>query len=64
MDKRARSLRRALSFALLFVLALGLSCPPARAEKLSGVCGAEGDNLVWTLENGVLTVSGKGAMAD
>ena len=31
----------------------------------SGVCGAEGDNLKWTLDkNGVLTISGKGAMAD
>ena len=31
----------------------------------SGTCGAEGDNLEWTLdENGVLTITGTGAMAD
>ena len=31
----------------------------------SGVCGGEGENLTWTLdENGVLTISGVGAMAD
>lgn len=31
----------------------------------SGTCGAEGDNLTWTLDcNGTLTVSGTGAMAD
>ena len=59
----ARPLRRLLSFFLLFALVCPLS-PAARAETLSGVCGAEGDNLIWTLEDGVLTVSGKGAMAD
>ena len=31
----------------------------------SGICGAEGDNLTWTLDsNGILTISGTGAMAD
>ncbi len=32
----------------------------------SGYCGGEGDgtNLTWVLENGVLTISGTGAMAD
>lgn len=31
----------------------------------SGKCGAEGNNLTWTLdENGVLTISGNGEMAD
>ena len=35
-------------------------CNPA-----SGICGAQGDNLTWELScNGVLTVSGTGAMAD
>ncbi len=29
-----------------------------------GTCGADGDNLKWTLENGVLTISGTGAMAN
>lgn len=31
----------------------------------SGVCGAEGDNLTWTLyDNGMLRIAGTGAMAD
>ena len=31
----------------------------------SGTCGAEGDNLTWTLtDDGTLTISGTGAMAD
>ena len=31
----------------------------------SGTCGAEGDNLTWTLtEDGTLTISGQGDMAD
>ena len=31
----------------------------------SGTCGAEGDNLAWTLScDSVLTISGTGAMAD
>jgi len=31
----------------------------------SGNCGAQGDNVTWSLsEGGVLTISGKGAMAD
>ena len=30
-----------------------------------GTCGAQGDNLTWTLtSDGVLTISGEGAMAD
>ena len=32
---------------------------------ISGTCGADGDNLTWTLDSdGVLTISGTGAMAD
>ena len=31
----------------------------------SGTCGAQGDNLTWTLTpDGTLTISGKGAMED
>lgn len=30
----------------------------------SGTCGAEGDNLTWTLCDSTLTISGTGAMAD
>lgn len=36
------------------------------ATVYSGSCGVEGDNVVWQLntDNGVLTISGNGAMAD
>ncbi len=35
------------------------------AAALSGPCGAEGDNVTWALtEDGVLTISGTGAMRD
>ena len=39
--------------------------PPA-GETFSGFCGGEGDgkNLSWTLKDGLLTVSGRGAMCD
>ena len=31
----------------------------------SGTCGAQGDNLTWTLtDDGTLTISGKGDMED
>ena len=34
-------------------------------EIASGTCGAEGDNLTWTLDSeGILTISGTGAMKD
>lgn len=37
----------------------------ALADKTaSGNCGANGNNVKWTLKNGVLTISGKGEMAD
>ena len=38
----------------------------AAAETLAGTCGADGDNLTWSLDtdSGVLTVSGTGDMAD
>ena len=37
---------------------------PASAETYSGTCGAQGDNLTWTLdtETGVMTISGTGEM--
>ena len=38
---------------------------PAPCVLASGTCGAEGDNLTWTLScDSVLTISGTGAMAD
>ena len=30
----------------------------------SGICGAQGDNLTWTYQDGTLTISGEGDMAD
>jgi hypothetical protein len=43
---------------------------PAGHKVENGICtgckayGTCGDNLIWTLENGVLTITGKGAMVD
>ncbi len=39
---------------------------PVDPTAISGVCGAEGDNVVWVLDPdaGTLTISGTGAMAD
>lgn len=48
---------------------VGLELPEwnwkASAEVYSGECGAEGDNLIWTIDssNYVLKISGKGEMA-
>ena len=66
--KKARSLRAALSLLLVCVL-LGAILPAPRAHaadiEFSGVCGKDGDNLTWTLDDdGLLTVSGVGDMAD
>ena len=58
---------------IALALCLALICsllPPmtltASAATYSGECGAEGDNLTWTLDTstGVLTISGSGEMAD
>ena len=38
--------------------------PTGGTVVASGICGAKGDNLTWTLDdNGLLTISGNGAMA-
>ena len=65
---------RLLSALLALAMLLALLPTAAFAEDtvygtLSGVpsgnCGAEGDNLTWTLDSdGTLTISGTGAMAD
>ena len=58
---------------IALALCLAMICsllPPmtltASAATYSGECGAEGDNLTWTLDtgSGVLTISGSGEMAD
>ena len=38
--------------------------PEVPEISASGTCGMYGDNLIWTLENGVLTISGYGEMQD
>ncbi len=53
--------------ALALVFLLGLLPGGALAADIvdSGTCGTEGDNLTWTLNSdGVLTISGTGAMSD
>ena len=65
MNKRTRLAALLLCMALLCSLLPQLSLT-ARAEAVSGNCGAEDDNLTWTVntDTGVLTISGSGAMAD
>lgn len=50
----------------LFLVGCVLATPALAADTVaSGTCGAEGDNLTWTLDSeGVLTISGAGAMKD
>ena len=54
----------------IFTLILAAFClllVPAQAAEIvaSGECGAEGSNLTWTLDaDGLLTISGTGAMED
>ena len=49
-----------------FRLCSGHSGGEEPTNTVSGVCGAEGDNVMWTLDldTGVMTISGTGAMAD
>ncbi|MBP3705476.1 MAG: leucine-rich repeat domain-containing protein, partial [Clostridia bacterium] len=54
--------------AVLFALclAVGVMALSASASEIvaSGTCGADGDNLTWTLDDeGTLTISGEGEMA-
>ena len=52
--------------ALVGMLVALFCCSAAiAAEVASGTCGAQGDNLTWTLDDsGTLTISGTGDMAD
>ncbi len=57
------------AFCLFACLMLLLALLPGGASAAdvvaSGECGADGDNLTWTLDSdGVLTISGTGAMLD
>ncbi len=52
-------LAAAMLFACLFAVHVS-----AGTTVTEGTCGADGDNLIWTLDNsGVLTIRGTGAMA-
>lgn len=53
--------KRIFSILLALVMVLGLLLTAALADvpPTSGTCG---ENLTWTLEDGVLTISGSGAM--
>ena len=60
------TLRLALTMLLCFIVCLCI-VPSAYAETVvdSGTCGAQGNNLTWTLyDNGKLVINGTGAMAD
>ena len=57
--------KRILSLILALALAFSLLVFPASAAEIvdSGTCGADGDNVTWTLDSdGVLTISGEGEM--
>ncbi len=56
-----QQLKRSISLLLALLLCVGLSAFPVSAEETAGECG---ENLKWSLQNGVLTISGKGAMTD
>lgn len=57
--------KRVLSIIIAVCMIFTMLPAAALADKTaSGNCGANGDNVKWTLKNGVLTISGKGEMAD
>ena len=56
-------MKRFILTFIAFVVTITWFSTMSMAETYSGVCGAEGDNLTWVLdEDGTLTVSGTGAM--
>ena len=61
-DKAAKKKRLKLLLAACFVLAIGIFIAIlSNQPEASGICGA---NLEWTFSDGVLTISGEGAMDD
>ena len=59
--------KKVLACLLAMMLALSLLPGTAGAASVvaSGTCGADGDNVTWSLDSdGVLTISGTGKMAD
>ena len=62
-------MKRLLSLALVLVMvagALPTFAPPALAAEYTGTCGADGDNVTWTLDTdtGLLEISGEGDMEE
>lgn len=59
-------MKRLASILLTLCLLVGVAPPWVHAAVVaSGNCGANGDNVTWTLDDaGTLTISGSGAMAD
>ena len=60
-------MRRIHSIILLFVLLIGgAGMNYVQAATYSGTCGANGNNVIWSLNTstGVLTISGSGAMSN
>ena len=62
--RKIRLLSALLALAMLFALLPTAAFAEGSDPPTSGTCGAEGSNLTWKLENGTLTISGSGAMAD
>ena len=63
--KRSMKKPLALLLSLVFLLALLPAGASAADVIAGGECGAEGNNLTWTVDaDGVLTIEGTGAMAD
>ncbi|MBO5511008.1 MAG: leucine-rich repeat domain-containing protein [Clostridia bacterium] len=58
-------LRMGFCLALIAAMVL-IGAVMASAEVYSGECGAQGDNVTWTLdtETGILKISGEGEMSD
>lgn len=54
-------MKKTICLILAVLLLCGMIIPASAAEATSGTCGK---GLSWRLENGVLTVSGTGAMTD
>jgi len=56
-----QQMKQYISLLLALLLCVGLFALPVSAEGTEGECG---EKLTWSLENGVLTISGKGAMTN
>ena len=50
-----------ISFVILVAMLLSVLIVPASAVETNGTCG---ENITWTIEDGVLTISGTGSMPD